>query len=113
MLKENNTEYYVINCDEFDQYELGGRINNILNTVNKIKPTATILEYECANLMSFSSIWCVFCPTDQVSISVGNSDITFNPLHKVLNFKVTIEEIQKRKYAIIKLKIVNKGGNVE
>lgn len=110
MSRKNNTEYYVIDCDEYDYFEIGGRLTAIFNTVNELKPTAITLKYGEANLVCFDFIGCMFLPDDKVAITVGASDVTFNPLHKVLNIDVTIDKMQTRTFITVNLKIIDKGG---
>lgn len=109
MSTKNDTEYYVFDCDNFeDSYELGNKINNILASINEWKPMAITLEYGYANLIGFGNIWCMFYP-EQIAIEIGNSDVRFDPTGKVINLAITIEEFKNRKFATVELKIVEKG----
>lgn len=113
MSTKNDTEYYVFDCDNFENvYELGNRINHVFSSINGLKPTAIVLEYGYASLIGFESIWCMFYPDEQIAIEIGNSDVRFNPTGKVVNLAITIEEFKNRKFVTVGLMVVDKGGEV-
>lgn len=111
MSTKNNTEYYVIDCDNFTIFELGSRINQILTKeVNNKNPEIIFLTYGNAEFVSFTGIQCVFYPNNIISICVGSGCIKFNCIHKILNVEITTDHVFKNCCVNIVVKIVDKNG---